>query len=112
MVGEGIMRTTAEVLEDQARQADAERRERARSAAAPATGLSPLHALQERLWHWHDMRRRSKAARCRYHDARRTTTHFPYRPYTMSSRTPLESASCCVVRHGLISPLLAAMLAL
>jgi hypothetical protein len=59
MVGEGIMRTTAEVLEDQARQADAERRERARSAAAPATGLSPLHALQERLWHWHDMRGRS-----------------------------------------------------
>jgi hypothetical protein len=60
MVGQGMMRTSAQVLEDQARQADAERRQRARNAAVPQPGLSPLHALQEQLWHWHDVRHRSK----------------------------------------------------
>jgi hypothetical protein len=37
-----------------------ERAERAAHATVPPQGLSTLHALQERLWHWHDMRPHSQ----------------------------------------------------
>jgi hypothetical protein len=60
MVGQGMTRTTAQVLADQLRQAAIERAERAAHATVPPPGLSPLHALEGRLWHWHDMRGRSK----------------------------------------------------
>jgi hypothetical protein len=57
---QGVTRTTAQVLADQLRQAAVEKAEWAAHAVKSPSGLSPPHALQERLWHWHDMRGRSK----------------------------------------------------
>jgi len=58
MVGQ-MTRSTEQALADQATQAAAERKQRAAHAVKPPPGLSPLHALQERLWGWHDMRQGS-----------------------------------------------------
>jgi hypothetical protein len=61
-VEETMTRTTEQVLADQIKQAAAEKKRRL-AARKPQPGLSPLHALQELAWGWHDMRRRSQPKR-------------------------------------------------
>jgi len=54
-----MTRSTEQVLAEQMVQAAADRkRDLAHRKVLP--GLPPLHALQERLWGWHDERARSK----------------------------------------------------
>jgi hypothetical protein len=55
-----MTRTAEQVLEDQQRQATAERSRRVVNTVTSSQGLSPLQARQERLWGWHDMRGHSQ----------------------------------------------------
>jgi hypothetical protein len=57
------MRTTEQVLAEQRRVADANRRHRLATKGTMPAGLTPLQQTQWRIWGWYDQRQRSKPSK-------------------------------------------------